>query len=188
MNHADRIAKMQNERIQAQHDLDHDNQAFARVSKEHADLNTQIRSLRARNSVEGIEEDHKEAERLVRLADAKGKEMTALQAKIDAHKARVEYATSELSKAMEGQRQAEQDELRAELLELVQQVVITSEALGASTKALADAEERARNCGAISPAIRLHDPSFIHESFQSGRVMHTPPLADYVERLRKWTN
>ena len=188
MNHADRIARMQKERSQAQHDLAHDKQAIERVRQEHLDLNSQIRTQRARHAVEGIEQDHKEVERLRRLADAKGKEMTALEAKIDAHKARVEYATTELSKAMAGQRQAEQDELRAELLELVQQVVITSEALGASTKALADVEERARNCGAISPAIRLHDPSFIHESFQSGGVIQRPPLAEYVDRLRNWKN
>ena len=188
MNHADRIAKMQNELNQTRQRVREDGQALERASKEHADLNSRIRSLRARHSVEGTEEDQKEAERLVRLADAKGKEMTALQAKIDAHKARVEYATAELSKAMEEQRQAEQDELRAELLELVQQVVITSEALGASTKALADAEERARKCGAISSSIRLHDPSFIHEAFQSGRVIQRPPLAEYVDRLRNWKN
>ena len=188
MNHADRIAKMHNERSEALHDLSHDQQTLDRVSKEHADLNSQARTLRARYSVEGNEQDQLDADKLIKQSDAKAKEIAAIEAKIDAHQARIEYANAELSKATEEQRKIECEELREELLELVQQVVITSEALGASTKALADAEERARNAGAISPSIRLHDPSFIHESFQSGRVMQTPPLAEYVERLRNWKN
>jgi chromosome segregation ATPase len=188
MNHADRIELMQHEITQTRNRLSEDRHALERARKEHADLNSRVRTLRARYSVEGNEQDQLDADKLIKQSDAKAKEIAAIEAKIDAHQARIEYANAELSKATEEQRKIECDELRDELLELVQQVVITSEALGESTKALADAEERARNAGAISPSIRLHDPSFIHESFQSGRVMQIPPLAEYVERLRNWKN
>jgi hypothetical protein len=84
------------------------------------------------------------------------------------------------------QRKSHQDDSIRELREMVGQVITTSESLGQSMLSLADAESRARECGAISHLVHLHDPSYIHEPYQDGRTIQQPILGQYLDRLRKW--
>ena len=78
MNHAERIEWMQNEVTQTRNRLTEDRHALERARKEHADLNSQARTLRARYSVEGNEQDQIDADKLIKQSDAKAKEMAVL--------------------------------------------------------------------------------------------------------------
>jgi len=112
--------------------------------------------------------------------------MRGLTEQVEALSARLDYARDELKAARLEQRQAQQHDSIRELIEMVGQVITTSESLGQSMLSLADAESRARECGAISHLVHLHDPSYIHEPYQDGRTIQQPILGQYLDRLRKW--
>ena len=182
----DRIERMQSEIESTSQKLETCNQDLDRVRTAFLQTNSDLRMAKARYEVEGTEKDRKEAERLQRQTDAQSKEMRGLTEQVEALSARLDYARDELKAARLDQRQAQRDDLIRELSEMVGQVITTSESLGQAMLSLADAESRARECGAISHLVHLHDPSYIHESYQDGRTIQQPILGQYLDRLRKW--
>jgi predicted nucleic acid-binding Zn-ribbon protein len=182
----DRIERMQSEIESTSQKLETCNQDLDRVRTAFMQINSDLRMAKARYEVEGTDKDRKEAERLQRESDAQSKEMRGLTEQVEALSARLDYARDELKAARLEQRKAHQDDSIRELTEMVGQVITTSESLGQVMLSLADAESRARECGAISYMEHLHDPSYIHEPYQDGRTIQQPILAQYLGRLRQW--
>jgi predicted nucleic acid-binding Zn-ribbon protein len=182
----DRIEKMQSEIASTSEKLTACNQELERVRAKLAQTNADLRMATARHEVEGTDKDRHEAVRLAKQAQALSGDVDGLTAQVEALSARLDYARDQLKAARLDQRQAQQDDAIRELQEMVVQVITTSESLGQAMLSLADAESRARECGAISHLVHLHDPSYIHEPYQDGRTMQQPILGQYLDRLRKW--
>ena len=182
----DRIERMQAEIASTSEKLTACNQDLERVRARLAQTNVDLRMAKARHEVEGTDKDHQDAVRLAKQAEALSGDVDGLTAQGDALSARLDYARDQLKAARLDQRQAQQDDSIRELQEMVVQVITTSESLGQAMSSLADAERRARECGAISHMDYLHDPSYIHEPYQDGRTMQQPILAQYLGRLRQW--
>ena len=182
----DRIERMQAEIASTSEKLTACNQELERVRAQLAQTNADLRMAKARHEVEGTDKDHQDAVRLAKQAEALSGDVDGLTAQVEALSARLDYARDQLKAARLDQRQAQQDDSIRELQEMVVQVITTSESLGQAMLSLADAESRARACGAISHMVHLHDPSYIHEPYQDGRTMQQPILAQYLGRLRQW--
>ena len=182
----DRIERMQAEIASTSEKLTACNQDLERVRARLAQTNVDLRMAKARHEVEGTDKDHQDAVRLAKQAEALSGDVDGLTAQGDALSARLDYARDQLKAARLDQRQAQQDDSIRELQEMVVQVITTSESLGQAMLSLADAESRARECGAISHMDHLHDPSYIHEPYQDGRTIQQPILAQYLGRLRQW--
>lgn len=182
----DRIERMQSEIASTSEKLTACNQELERVRARLAQTNADLRMATARHEVEGTDKDRQEAVRLAKQAKDLSGDVDGLTAQVDALSARLDYARDQLKAARLDQRQAQQDDSIRELQEMVVQVITTSESLGQAMLSLADAESRARECGAISHMVHLHDPSYIHEPYQDGRTIQQPILAQYLGRLRKW--
>ena len=177
----DRIERMQSEIESTSQKLETCNQDLDRVRSSFMQTNSDLRMAKARYEVEGTDKDRKEAERLQRESDAQSKDMRGLTEQVEALSGRLDYARDQLKAARLEQRKSHQDDSIRELREMVGQVITTSESLGQSMLSLADAESRARECGAISHLVHLHDPSYIHEPYQDGRTIQQPILGQYLD-------
>jgi predicted nucleic acid-binding Zn-ribbon protein len=182
----DRIERMQSEIESTSQKLETCNQDLDRVRSSFMQTNSDLRMAKARYEVEGTDKDRKEAERLQRESDAQSKDMRGLTEQVEALSGRLDYARDQLKAARLEQRKSHQDDSIRELREMVGQVITSSESLGQAMLSLADAERRARECGAISHMVHLHDPSYIHEPYQDGRTIQQPILGQYLDHLRKW--
>ena len=182
----DRIELMQSEIESTSQKLETCNQDLDRVRSSFMQTNSDLRMAKARYEVEGTDKDRKEAERLQRESDAQSKDMRGLTEQVEALSGRLDYARDQLKAARLEQRKSHQDDSIRELREMVGQVITSSESLGQAMLSLADAERRARECGAISHMVHLHDPSYIHEPYQDGRTIQQPILGQYLDHLRKW--
>ena len=182
----DRIERMQSEIASTSEKLTACNQELERVRAKLAQTNADLRMATARHEVEGTDKDRLEAVRLAKQAEALSGDVDGLTAQVEALSARLDYARDQLKAARLEQRKSHQDDSIRELQEMVGQVITSSESLGQAMLSLADAESRARECGAISHMVHLHDPSYIHEPYQDGRTIQQPILGQYLDRLRKW--